>query len=146
MASLISDSEKKVLSGVFEDIFDTFKREIVVYKEPTKTISSINEAALFGYGEDSSITNYTYESKSGAYNAIVRYQDKQDESYYSEMNGPIPKGDVRIKVKKDCRDFIEQGKTERIEFDDKAFNVVSDDSVKRFLDSEYFVYYLERTK
>ena len=39
-------------------------------------------------------------------------------------------------------DFIEQGKTERIEFDDKAFNVVSDDSVKRFLDSEYFVYYL----
>jgi len=146
MASLISDQEKAILTGVFEDVFDTFKRNITIYKEPIKTIDSINEAALFGYSEEANVTNYTYAVQSGVFPAIIRYQDKQDESYYSELNGPVSMGDVRIKVKKDCRDFIEEGKTERIEFDSKAWGVMSDDSVKRFLDSEFFVYYLERSK
>ena len=146
MASLISTSEKIILSGVFDDVFDTFKRPIVVYKEPIKTIETINEAARFGYEEEANITNYTYAVQSGSFYAIIKYQDKQDENYQAQLNGPLPIGEVRIKVKKECRDFIENGKTEKLEFDTKSWNVVSDDSVKRFLDSEYFVYYLERAK
>lgn len=147
MASLISDSEKQVLSGVFNDVFDTFKREVVVYKEPVKTITTINEAALFGYSEESNISNYSYVAESGSFHAIIKYQDKQDENYYSEMGAPLPVGEVRIKVKRDCRDYINNGhKTEKLVFDDKSWNIVSDDSVKRFLDSEFYVYYLERAK
>ena len=146
MSSLISDTEKATLTGVFGDVFDTFKRDIVIYKEPVKTISSISEANLFGYGDSSSAVNYTYTPQSGTYSAIIKYQDQQDQNYYSDLNGPILKGDVRIKVKKDCRDFIENGKTERIEFDSKSWNLASSDSLKKFLDSEYYVYYLERAK
>ena len=146
MASLISDSEKKVLSGVFDDVFDTFKREIVVYKEPVKVLSSVSEAAKFGYGDASNQTNYTYTSQTGVYSAIIRYNDNQQENYNQNIGAGFSAGDVRIKVKKDCRDFIEKGKTEKITFDNKSWNVGSEDSVKRFLDSEFFVYYLERTK
>lgn len=146
MASLISNSEKKVLSGVFDDIFDTFKRDIVVYKEPVKTLNSISEAAIFGYGDSSNQTNYTYTSQTGVYSAIIRYTDNQQENYNQNLGAGFSAGDVRIKVKKDCRDFIEGGKTEKITFDNKNWNVGSEDSVKRFLDSEFYVYYLERTK
>tara|TARA_Y100001938_G_C8091270_1_gene435226 strand:- start:1730 stop:2170 length:441 start_codon:yes stop_codon:yes gene_type:complete len=146
MASLISDDEKKILTGVFGDVFDTFKRQIDVYKEPVKTIDTINESALFGYGEEANITNYTYTVQSGSFSGVISYQDKQDQNYYSELNGPIPMGDVRIKVQQDCRDFIANGKTEKIEFDGKSWNVISDDSVQRFLDSTFYVYYLERAK
>ena len=147
MASLITDSEKKILSGVFNDVFDTFKREVVVYKEPVKTITTINEAALFGYGEDANVTNYEYATQSGSFHGIIKYQDKQDEKYYSDIGSPLPAGDVRVKVKKECRDYIENGhKTEKIVFDSKSWNIISDDSVKRFLDTEFFVYYLERAK
>ena len=146
MASLISDDEKKILTGVFGDVFDTFKWQIDVYKEPVKTIDTINESALFGYGEEANITNYTYTVQSGSFSGVISYQDKQDQNYYSELNGPIPMGDVRIKVQQDCRDFIANGKTEKIEFDGKSWNVISDDSVQRFLDSTFYVYYLERAK
>ena len=47
MASLITDAEKTALSGVFDDIFDTFKQNITIYKEPIKTVSSINESNIF---------------------------------------------------------------------------------------------------
>lgn len=146
MASLISDTEKATLTGVFGDVFDTFKRDIVVYKEPIKVVATINESNLFGYGDSSNQVNYTYTVQSGVYQAVIKYQDQQNEKYLSDLNGPIQNGEVRIKVKKDCRDFIENGKTERIEFDSKAWNVTSSDSLKKFLDSEYYVYYLERAK
>ena len=146
MASLISSGEKAALSGTFEDIFDTFKRDIVIYKEPIKTLNSISEAAIFGYGDSSNQTNYTYTAESGVYPAIIRYSDEQTETYNSNLSAGVSRGDVRIKVKGDCRNFIEGGKTEKITFDDKTWNVTSEDSVRRFLDSEFFVYYLTRTK
>ncbi len=102
-------------------------------------------ASLVSSGEKAAL-NYTYTSETGVYPALIKYSDEQQENYHSDLGGGISKGDVRIKIKKDCRDFIEAGKTEKIEFDDKTWNVSSDDSVRRFLDSEFFVYYLTRTK
>ena len=85
-------------------------------------------------------------AETGVYPALIKYADEQTENYKSNLGAGISNGDVRIKVKKDCRDFINQGKTEKIEFDDKTWNVASEDSVRRFLDSEFFVFYLKRTK
>ena len=146
MSSLLSSSEKANLANSFDDIFDTFKREIVVYKEPKKVISTINESQLFGYGPASNLGNYEYVPVSGVFFATIRYQDFQDQSYRTNISSAVLEGDVRIKVKKEARDFINNGKTESIEFDGKKFNLISSDSVKRFLDSEFFVYYLEVTK
>ena len=52
MPSLISDTEKANLTGIFGDIFDTFSREIYIYKQPQKVVPSgvtINTAFIFGY-------------------------------------------------------------------------------------------------
>jgi hypothetical protein len=146
MASLVSSGERAALSGVFDDVFDTFKRDIVIYKEPVKILSSVSESNIFGYGDASNQLNYTYTSQTGVYPALIKYADEQTENYNSNLGAGLSNGDVRIKVKKDCRDFIEQGKTEKIEFDEKTWNVASEDSVRRFLDSEFFVFYLKRTK
>ena len=146
MASLISSGEKAALSGVFDDVFDTFSRNIVVYKEPVKTVASINESNIFGYGDSSNQVNYSYTAQSGTYPATIQYSDQQEEKYSSDAGGPIPKGGVRIKVKTACKNYIENGKTEKIEFDGKSWDVTTTDAVKRFLDSEFYVYYLERRK
>jgi len=145
MASLITSEEKAILTGTFQDVFDTFKREIIIYKEPKETISDISESLIFGY-EDSNSTNYTYTPVSGSFYGTVRYNDLQEEDFQPTMNMDISKGVVRIKVQKEAKDFIEEGKTDRIEFDDKTFDIISDVAVKRFLDSEFFVYYLQATK
>lgn len=60
MANLISQKERNLLTGIFGDIFDTFKREIVIHKEsvvmlPQKILNQYNQSNVggpFGYGEE----------------------------------------------------------------------------------------------
>jgi len=146
MASLITDQEKDNLTGILGDVFDTFKRSIVVYKEPTKKVAVIDDSFIFGYGEASNIVNYEYVVVSGTYDATVKYNPNQDVIQEQDINGGLSDGIVRIKVRENCKDFIEKGKTEKIVFDEASFNVASDYSVKNFLNSTFYTYYLERTK
>ena len=147
MASLISDAEKTKLAGMFNDIFDTFKRDIVIYKEPKKIINTINTSKLFGYGDHSDVVNYEYVPVSKTFSAIVKYNEKQTTNFVEEINTQISMGTANIKVQKDCRDFIMNGKTEKVTFDGKTFNVVSDDAVKSFLNAtEYYLFQVEVTQ
>ena len=59
------------------------------------------------------------------------------------MNSYLEGTFVRIKVQKNARDYIESGRTEKITFDSKNFKVVGNDTVKTFLDSTFYVYYLK---
>lgn len=147
MADLISDAERAALGSMFNDIFDTFKRDIVIHKEPKKIIKQINTSQIFGYGDYSEVVNYEYVPVSGVFPAVIKYNEKQTVDFIEEINSAISVGTCSIKVKRDARDFIVNGKTEKIEFDGKVFNVISDDAVKSFLNaSEFFVFQLEVTK
>ena len=57
----------------------------------------------------------------------------------------IEKGDGRIKVELDCKNYIDKGKTESIEINGSLFNVVSSDGARFFVGQTYYVYYLEAT-
>lgn len=144
MASLLTATEKTNLSNIFTDIFDTFKRTITVHKEPTKTIATINQSALFGYSDSSNVVNYSYESVSSSFDATIRYIEAgRDDSFAGDLNSYIEGTLVRIKVQKAARDYIEDGRTEKITFDDRSFKVIGNDTVKKFLDSTFYVYYLK---
>ncbi len=147
MASLISAAERSGLESTFDDIFDTFKREIVIHKEPIKTVADLDMDMFYGYDVPyDKPTNFTYTSVTGTYYATIRYSDQQSEGLEPELNTSVPQGSVRIKLKSDGMNFIESGKTEKITFDNRTFNIASDRAVKNFLDSNYYVYYLEQVK
>ena len=57
----------------------------------------------------------------------------------------IEKGDVRIKVELDCKNYIEKGKTNSIGINGNLFYVVSSDGARFFIGQTYYVYYLEAT-
>jgi len=146
MPSLISDTEKNNLTGIFNDIFDTFKRTITVHKEPKRVVDSINTSSLFGYGDPASSVNYTYVPQSGIYDATIRYNLDQTQETLGDIPQYVSEGAVYIKVQREARDYINKGKTEKITFDNKSFKVISEDANKSFLNSEFFVYKLESTK
>ena len=146
MPSLISDTEKNNLTGIFGDIFDTFKRTITVHKEPKRVVDSINTSSLFGYGDPASSINYTYVPQSGVYSATIRYNLDQSQDTLGDIPSYIEEGGVYIKVQRDARDYINKGRTQKVTFDNKSFKVVSQDANKSFLNSEFFVYKLESTK
>mgnify|MGYP001024445406 CR=1 FL=1 len=148
MPSLVTAVEEKNLTGIFNDIFDTFKRDIVIHKEPKKLIADVSIPSYFGYETDrSNKINYTYIPVSGVYPATIRYRDTQEIEPLGITNAAaVSVGEVSIKVKSDAKIFIERGKTERITFDNKTFKISSDFAVARFLSSEFYVYQLEATK
>lgn len=145
MASLISQTERQSLTGIFGDIFDTFKRDIVIYKEPKKIIEEINLDGVFGYGEYSQAANYTYIPVTGVYPAVIRYANDAEYKEVDEVTSSIPFGHATIKVEANARGFIKKDKTEKITFDNKTFELVSSDKVQRFLDSEYYIFLVKAT-
>jgi hypothetical protein len=146
MASLISSGEADALTGIFNDIFDTFKRDIVIWKEPVKTVATVNESFLYGYGDPSNLINYTSTAISGVHSAVIKYTDEMKSDYNSDVGSYLPDGEARIKVKLTTKDFIEKGKTERIDFDEKSFNIASEVTPKKFLNNEFYVYHLKEIK
>jgi len=144
MPSLLTDIEIANATGVLGDLFDTFSRPIVVYKEPKKIINQISTNSLPGYGEAAIKTNITYIPVSGTFEAKIKYNPKQDLELLPELKSRVSKGVVKIKVERPARDFIvNNGKTEKIMIDNKPYNVVTDDTMKKFITAEYFVFFLE---
>lgn len=150
MPSLVNEIEKNNLTPLIEDLFDTFARDIVVHKEPKKIIENVNINSLAGYDENSNIINYKYIPESKIFKAKIKYENNQELKSLDKLGGLnslMSQGIVKIKVRKDARDYILDGrKTEKISFDDKSFNIISDESVKKFFNTTYYVFYLQSTK
>jgi len=144
MASLVSAAEATVLEAALGDHFDTFKATITVNKEPQKTVTlSASQNIYAGYSAPKE--QVTYTPVSATFSAIVNYKENQPLDYQDELKANIEKGDVRIKVELECRDYIEKGKTLSIDIGGNPFNVVSSEGVRYFLGKTYYVFYLEAT-
>jgi hypothetical protein len=146
MASLVTASEITVFTGDFKNLFDTFKRQLVVHKEPKKVVTSLSTTLYAGYRPQNQ-TKTEYIPQTGIYDAMITYADKGDNEYFEDLKAIYAAGDARIKVEADCMHFIEGGgKTERIEFDSISYNIKTSISVKNFFGFKLYVYHLERSK
>lgn len=151
MPSLITATERSNLTGIFNDIFDTFQRAIFIYKEPLKVPNpnARPESFAFGFGENQTEDAYTYIERTGVYPATIRYAMSASDNTFKRLpdtNVWIPEGGCSIKVKKECRDFINDGKTEKIIVDEKTYFLNSEERKQMFLDSEFWVFVLQPRK
>lgn len=136
MASLLSTSDKAYFTGAFGDFVDTFMEldTIVVFKEPIKTISSSSRQPLFGYGGTSVEDNFTYTHVSGSFGALLTYPVKQvDGRILDDAENRLATDELFLEVKQEARDYILNGKTERIIADNKNYSLVNEDLVIKYL-------------
>ena len=144
MASLIPASAQTTFQEALADHFDTFKATITVNKEPQKTITLAADQNIYaGYSAPKETVTYTPVSQD--FTAIINYKENQPLEYQDELKVMIEKGDVRIKVELDCKNYIEKGKTNSIGINGNLFNVVSSAGARFFIGPTYYVYYLEAT-
>lgn len=143
MADLLSEEDKAFFRSSILDLFDTFKREIIIHKEPRRVIVNSNEDLLPGYGESSKPDNIDYVPVSQTFDAMISYAKEQGIDEANELGVIIPSGKVAIKVKQETRDYIMNGKTERIELDNKSFNLVSRDTVRYLFGLKLYVFFIE---
>lgn len=149
MPSLISQQGITNYHKAIDNHFDTFKRSITIHKEPIKRIvsSQTSSGPIIGY-EDHAITQkIEYIPRNQSFDAIINYSiGKADLTNIIDLKVVMGSNTVLIKVKKDARDYIMNDKTEKITFDDKSFNLLSQDLVKNYLGLNYYFFYLEETK
>ena len=144
MASLIPESSKTDFKNALTDHFDTFKETITIFKQPIKVITNQSQSIYAGYGAQKEII--TYETVSSTFDALVNFKERQDEQIVDDIKVEDIRGEVRIKVEQDCKDYIKNnGKTESIVVQGKNYNVITDDGTREYLGQKYFVFYLEAT-
>ena len=77
---------------------------------------------------------------------MVNFKERQIEAQIDDIKVDDIRGEDRIKVEQDCRDYIKNnGKTESIVVQGKNYNVITDDGTREYLGQKYFVFYLEAT-
>ncbi len=149
MGSLISDNARALLTIAFEDLFDTFQRPIIVYKESIKTLVNNNtQNYVYGFGAQGE-NNYTYTQVTGVFPAKIKYgktEASQEAKVEPNSNAYLYPGLVTIKVRKDCRDFINTNKTDKIVVDERVFFINGNERYDQFLDSEFYYFELVGTK
>lgn len=144
MSNLISKADGVLLTGSYNDFFDTFKKKIVVYKEPIKVAANINSQSMYGYETESNETNYTYTLVSGIFYGIISSSDSAQENNSVEsanINYNAPR--LKLKVEQDARDYILNNKTEKIEVENHNYNVVGGSKKLSLLSKNYFIFEME---
>ena len=146
MASLVSQDEINVFTGDFRNLFDTFKRTITIHKAAKKILKNINTDFLYGYGNPAEQANYEYVHVYKDFDCMVSYKDHQDSDELSEVSEiRYFAGDVRIKVDEDAKDYIKDGKTEKVVIDRKDFQLITEESVKYFFGIKLYDFHLQIT-
>ena len=148
MADLVSSTDRTALKATLSDHFDTFKREIVVFKEPIRVVKNVvSNNSYAGYGENCNQVEFDYVAVSGVYSGIVNYYGNQESELGDELgNIMIGKGSVKIKIEQDARDFMLNGATtQAIHIDGNTFNKISDEKIQDYLGLKYYIFYLEKT-
>ena len=145
--SFISSDTAASFSNEYDQFFDYFSRPFVVNKDPIRVINQLANPMIYGYGQNSDQTNFTYVPVTGVFNGRIYYNNARDtDAVDSDLKLVFARGDVTLKVKQPARDFIANGKTINVEFDGKTWNIITEDIVKRYLNNSYYVYGLEQTK
>ncbi len=151
MPSLVSQQDMATTTTMFNNIFDTWSRPVIIYKEPIKTqISPQAPDALFGFGQSQSTELFTYEPVTGVFMALIRYQDRyaskeKGDEFQAEIEKYISDGPLSIKVRSDCKDFIVNGKTQKVEVDGFTYILSAVDPRPQFFwGNQFYIFDCER--
>lgn len=149
MSDYLTATERANFSGDASLIFDTMSkgRTVTIVREPIKTIIAQSSTEnLFGFGADQKDAVYAYTPVSGVFPAIIKYPMDHPSPLNPEMGVRIYAGPMTMKVKTDCRDYINGGKVEYIITDNKQFMIDGEERRQMFLNSEYFFFTLKALK
>lgn len=146
MSNLISNLEKTTLTGVLNDHFDTFSRDIIIYKKPLSNPINITESILPGYSDASIYPDVTYTIISGIYPAIRVNKNDHESQKIDEIKMSVEgNGIVKIKVKEEAMRFIESGANEKVIIDENSYNIVGNKYTQNYLGLKFYYYRVQIT-
>lgn len=147
MGSLISDSDKERFQSVFDNIHDTFARDIKFIQDATKVILSTDPNYNYLYNNTKGqISSIKYKITEATFKARILYVGKQNEDLFDGETGAQIKvdkhiGEVRIKVDAEGYSYLKD--TKRCEFDGRKFSIISDEMPHGLFTPHFYTFYLK---
>lgn len=146
MGSLIPDSDKQKLASVFDDMHDTFARDITVFQTENEVFVATNGVYNALYSRIKNEPNKRAKVKQVKIKARIQYQQDQKEmdlpGTRSQLNVQIGEGSVRVKLDKTGYEIFT--KATKIEIDGEVFRIVSDPSKVGPFSVKFYTLYLRR--
>jgi hypothetical protein len=146
MSDLIPSSDKQAYESVFDDIHDTFSREITIFKKSKKIFVATNNTynALYSRVKNEKGTEKTVEAVKVkariAYSGNFEYGRANSENEILGLD--VPADFIRIKLNKDGYDLIKQASD--IEVDGELFEITSDAAKAGIFTPQYYNILLKR--
>lgn len=143
--SLLTQSQKDAFVLIAEKHMPTFAQRITIHKEPTQVIASNNINIYPGYKDTSSESNISYIPVNQAFSGLIVKGKTQDPLTPSTLNDRIWQSETLLKVERDARDFILNGKTIKIVTQGKTYDVVSGPIPQNYLGLLYYYFLVQET-
>jgi len=144
--SFLSAGDENWYENALDTWFETFKKIIIVNKEPIKNIVQNTQNQMLGYEETSNIIDYSYTPRNQSFDAVIKYNPIDNLKEDLEIKIKFTNQPVEIYVKEDAKNYIDTDKTENISFDGKIFNIFSTSITKHYQNNTLYVYYLKETR
>ena len=152
MASLISDSDKDSMQSALLDVFDTFKRPLIVFQEPEKIIASTNpNFSRFG-PRNQNVYEPEVEPILTTIYAVILYEKQQEFPFSVPLQGgtsdesqikvKYPEGQVRVKVDQSGFNIFKTAKL--VELDGQNFQLDSTPRPHGLFTPSIYTFFLKR--
>lgn len=150
MSAFLSSTTISNLTGIFERHFSQYSSGInnycTIYKEPLQIINNSAAEVLAGYGSDSmSNSDITYQEVSQTFPAMIINSKDITSQPFAQLNLSVDKNSVFIKVKQTAKDYINNGKTERVILNGQTYNNIGSYGVQNYFGSFYYYFKLDST-
>ena len=143
MASLVSDSEKLLLSSEFNDLHDTFSRLVTVYKTPERVVISTDSNYNFLYNDQEAI-EVAYVPVSGQFDCRIEWQDPSKMMGWPEIREEIRGNLCRVKAKIEFVDFISDA--EKIEIDGRPVQSMGVSSPHGLFNIDFYTLFFKESE
>lgn len=127
--SYLTADQKTYINSVFDNVHETFAREITVYMNPETVIITASPTfnALYGADVSNAATKPQYNVKSYKFKARIHYMS-QDQSIFpgaeAQQRIVYPVGTIKIKVPASAFGYLKEAR--RVEFEGRRYSIVSD--------------------
>lgn len=147
MPSLIGSARMSKVNRLFNNLHDTFAREITVYKNAKRVAIASSPQFNAVYGSAGASNTFKYQTVSQTFSARI-YYIKMDQEFFSNNSNNsdsqnkiiMPQGSVKIVVDPAGYEFVKEAR--KVEFDGITFAIKSDGEPIGLFENQYYEFYL----
>ena len=145
MAGFLSSSQISKIESLYDTLHETFAQDITVYKNGTRVLIAHDPKynSVYGRSNTGPRDSVKYETLSKTFDARIYYIKTEEELFNNESSQIkviMPKGSVKIFVKKEGFDFIQEAR--RVELDGRRFTIHTDGHPFGLTGNLFYTFYL----